>query len=72
MSAVHRDDEGERENLAGLMVHNKSTADRYYLMQAKVTSAVKTSKYLTRIMHDGQSCSKKDESGKVPSSSKVQ
>ena len=53
VSAVHKNDKGRREDLAGLMVHNKSTADRYYLMQEKAKSAVQTSKYLTNIMHEG-------------------
>lgn len=70
VSAVHQSDEGQRENLAGLMVHNRSTADRYYLMQAKAKSAVQTSKYLTKIMHVEQSCPKEDVSGTIPSTSK--
>ena len=55
VSAVHKNDKGRREDLAGLMVHNKSTADRYYLMQEKAKSAVQTSKYLTNVMHEGDS-----------------
>ena len=70
VSAVHQSDEGQRENLAGLMVHNRSTADRYYLMQAKAKHAVQTSKYLTKIMHVEQSCPKEDVSGEIPSTSK--
>ena len=40
------------------MVHNKATADRYYLMQEKSVAAVKTSKYLSKVMRSDASKSK--------------
>jgi hypothetical protein len=53
-----------RENLASLMDHKKSTADKFYFLKTKTTSAVQTSKYLSKLMHGGKS-SKADESGKA-------
>ena len=70
VSAVHQSDVGQRENLASLMDHKKSTADKFYLLQTKTTSAVQTSKYLSKLMHAGKS-SKADESGNAPLSSKI-
>lgn len=70
VSAVHKSDKSKREELAGLMVHHKSTADRYYLMQAKATAAVKTSKYLTKVMHVEQSSPEKKRHEEVPPASK--
>ena len=51
VSAVHRDDQERREDLAGLMVHNKATTDRYYLLEEKAAAAVKTSNYLSKVLH---------------------
>lgn len=51
VSVVHRDDKGGREDMAGLMVHNKATADRYYLLEEKAAAAVKTSNYLSKVLH---------------------
>ena len=51
ISAVHRDDKERREDLAGLMVHDKATADRYYLLEEKAAAAVKTSNYLSKVLH---------------------
>lgn len=53
VSAVHECREDMRGDLANLMVHKQSTADRYYLLQNKGKSAVRTSKELTRIMRHG-------------------
>ncbi|XP_028418609.1 uncharacterized protein LOC114544058, partial [Dendronephthya gigantea] len=53
VSAVHECNEEMRGDLADLMVHNKTTADKYYLLKNKGKSAVKTSKELSRIMRDG-------------------
>jgi site-specific recombinase XerD len=50
VSAVNEHNEDMCGDLANLMVHKQSTADRYYLLQSKGKSAVKTSKELTRIM----------------------
>jgi hypothetical protein len=44
VSAVHKSNKEFRGDLADLMVHNKNTADRYYLLQDTGKSAVKTSK----------------------------
>ena len=54
---MNEQNEDMRGDLANLMVHKQSTADRYYLLKKKGKSAVKTSKELTRIM---RSCSSKD------------
>ena len=43
------------------MVHNKSTADRYYLLKNKGKTAVKASKELTKIMRTTCSRNKKGE-----------
>ena len=72
VSAVHKNDKGRREDLAGLMVHNKSTADRYYLMQEKAKSAVQTSKYLTNIMHEGDSSEIADSGDSNVDSNQIQ
>ena len=55
VSAVHEADKEMRGDLADLMVHNKTTADRYYLLQDKGKSAVRTSKKLRNIMRDQSS-----------------
>ena len=55
VSAVHQDVKSKRDELAGFMVHHKATADRYYLLEAKATAAVRTSKYLNKVMHVVQS-----------------
>ena len=52
VSAVHENNESMRGDLANLMVHNKSTADRYYLLQDKGKSAARTSREVSRIMRD--------------------
>ena len=44
VSAVNQDDESKRNDLASLMVHHKATDDQYYLLEAKATAAVRTSK----------------------------
>ena len=49
VSAVHEHREDMRSDLADLMVHKQSTADRYYLLQNKGKSAVRTSKELAKI-----------------------
>ena len=54
VSAVHRNDAGQRENLANLMEHNKSTADKYYLLADKTKTAAKTSTYVCKLMHSGE------------------
>ena len=51
MSAVQERKEVMRDDLANLMVHNKATAERYYLLQEKTKSAMVASRKLTRIMH---------------------
>ena len=48
-----------RGDLATLMVHKPSTADRYYLLPNKSKSAVKTSKELAKIMRSGDAPSTK-------------
>ena len=53
VSAVHEYREDMRSDLADLMVHKQSTADRYYLLRNKGNSAVRTSKELTKIMRHG-------------------
>lgn len=58
VSAVHECNENMRSDLADLMVHKKSTADKYYLLKNKSKSAVQTSKELAKIMRSGgASCS---------------
>ena len=57
--AVHERKEEMRGDLANLMVHKSSTADRYYLLQNKSKSAVKTSKELAKIMRSGDGPSTK-------------
>lgn len=66
VSAVHKKDKDRREDLAGFMVHKKSTADRFYLIQEKATNAVKTSKYLTKLMHAQQCSPKKSQNENSP------
>ena len=56
VSAVHDTNEDMRDDLANLMVHNKSTADRY-LLKNKGKTAVKTSKELAKIMRTTSTCS---------------
>ena len=47
------------------LVHNKATAHWYYLMQEKSVAAVKTSKYLSKvIMHSDASTSKSKDKTK--------
>ena len=71
VSAVQEHSEGLREDLANLMAHNKSTADRYYLLQAKTKSAAKTSRQLRNIMRKERSISeKKDPTDRQPILSK--
>ena len=55
VSAVHRDDAGQRESLASLMEHDKSTADKYYLLTNKMKTAAKTSTYMRELTHSGKS-----------------
>lgn len=50
VSAVNEHNEDMRGDLANLMVHKQSTADRYYLLKSRGNSAVRTSKELSRIM----------------------
>ncbi|CAB4043461.1 Neurofilament medium polypeptide, partial [Paramuricea clavata] len=52
VSAVNESNEDMRGDLADLMVHHKTTADKFYLLKNKGKSAVKTSKELSRIMRD--------------------
>ena len=59
VSAVHERKEEMRGDLATLMVHKPSTADRYYLLPNKSKSAVKTSKELAKIMRSGDAPSTK-------------
>ena len=54
MSAVHWNDAGQRENLANLIKHKKSTADKYYLLADKMKTAAKTSTYVRKLMHSGE------------------
>jgi hypothetical protein len=56
VSAVHESNEDLRGDLANLMVHKQSTADRYYLLKSKGKSAVKTSQELSKIMRTTTSC----------------
>ena len=58
VSAVHQNDKSQREELTGVMVHNKATAHQYYLMQKKSVMAAKTSKYLSKVMRSDASTSK--------------
>ena len=56
------------------MAHQKATADRYYLLEEKTAAAVKTSKYLTDVLHakapNTKATSGKDvEASSAPSSS---
>lgn len=73
VSAVHERKEEMRGDLANLMVHKPSTADRYYLLQNKSKSAVKTSKELAKVMRSGDAPSTKrtgdlaDEDVELPS-----
>ena len=53
VSAVHEQREEMRSDLADLMAHKQSTADRYYLLKNKGKSAVRTSKELAKIMRHG-------------------
>ena len=53
VSAVHEQREEMRSDLADLMAHKQSTADRYYLLENKGKSAVRTSKELSKIMRHG-------------------
>ncbi|CAB4039658.1 Hypothetical predicted protein [Paramuricea clavata] len=56
--AVHECNENMRCDLADLMVHKKSTADKCYLLKNKSKSAVQTSKELAKIMRSaGAFCS---------------
>ena len=57
VSAVHECNEQMRGDLANLMVHKQSTADRYYLLKNKSKSAVKTSKELSKIMRSSDAVS---------------
>ena len=50
VSAVHEQREEMRSDLADLMAHKQSTADRYYLLKNKGKSAVRTCKELEKIM----------------------
>ena len=58
VSAVHGTNKDLREDLANLMVHNKATADRYYLLKNKGKTAVQTAKELTKIMRTTSSSQK--------------
>ena len=48
--AVQERNEDLRGDLANLMVHRKTTADKYYLLKDKRKTAVKTSQAVSRIM----------------------
>ena len=52
VSAVHQKNKQIRGDLASLMVHNVTTADKFYLLEEKGKTAVRTSKELSRIMRD--------------------
>ena len=71
VSAVHEKSQDLREDLASLMVHNKSTADKYYLLENKGKTAVRTSKKVSRIMRGATSPKKqpRDKDGEEPSTS---
>lgn len=56
VSAVHQNDKGRRQELAGLMVHHVETANKYYLLEEKAAAAVKTSKYLSNVLHGKAQC----------------
>ena len=51
VSAVQECNHEIREDLATLMVHNKATADRYYLLKSKEKSALNASRQVAKIMH---------------------
>ena len=71
VSAVQEHSKGLREDLANLMAHNKSTADPYYLLQAKTKCTAKTSRQLSNIMQKERSISeKKDPTDRQPILSK--
>lgn len=61
VSAVHACEKEMRGDLADLMVHNKTTAGRYYLLQDKGKSAARTSSKVRRIMRNHCEKSMKDE-----------
>ena len=52
VSAMNESNEDMRGDLADLLVHHKTTADNFFLLQNKGKSAVKTSKELSHIMCD--------------------
>ena len=53
VSAVHECNGNMHSDLADLMIHKKSTEDKYYLLKNKSKSAVQTSKELAKIIRSG-------------------
>ena len=51
VSAAEEFQQEIRDDLANLMVHNRETADRFYLLKKKTESAVKASRQVSKIMH---------------------
>ena len=51
VSAAQEFQQEIRDDLANLMVHNRVTADWFYLLKKKTKSAVKASRQVSKIMH---------------------
>ena len=51
VSAAQEFQQEIRDDLANLMVHNRVTADRFYLLKKKTQSAVKALRQVSKIMH---------------------
>jgi hypothetical protein len=51
VSAVEEYNDEIREDLATLMKHHKTTADRYYVLRRQAKSAINASRQVTQIMH---------------------
>ncbi|CAB4024829.1 Neurofilament medium polypeptide [Paramuricea clavata] len=69
VSAVHETNKEIRGDLANLMVHNRATADKYYLLEDKGKTAVRTSKELSRIMRDAHCTKTRNYTSGEPSTS---
>ena len=69
VSAVHEANKEIRGDLANLMVHNRATADKYYLLEDKGKTAVRTSKELSRIMRDAHCAKTRNDTSGEPSTS---
>ena len=61
VSAVHQSNKDLRGDLADLMAHKQSTADRYYLLKNKGKSAVRTSQELSKIMRSSETTNMANE-----------